>query len=89
MFYHITYRLIAAELSRQKELDADLKAIHQIEFVGQLKELNANYNATDEAGNVLSMFVLTFKKNQRNEIKIFLRKFNSVIKYAKLSRSES
>ena len=31
------YRLIAVDLSRQKELDADLKAIRQIEFSGQLK----------------------------------------------------
>ena len=29
------YRLIVIDLSRQKELDADPKAIHQIEFVGQ------------------------------------------------------
>ena len=34
------YRIIAVELSRQKELDADSKAIQQIEFVGQLKNLN-------------------------------------------------
>ena len=32
------YRFIAVDLSRQKELDADLKAIRQIEFFGQLKE---------------------------------------------------
>ena len=31
------YRLIAVDLSRQKELDADTKAIQQTEFVGQLK----------------------------------------------------
>ena len=31
------YRLIAVGLRRQKELDADPKAIQQIEFVGQLK----------------------------------------------------
>ena len=35
------YRIIAVELSRQKELDANSKAIQQIEFVGQLKNLNA------------------------------------------------
>ena len=28
---------MAADLSRKKELDADPKAIEQIEFVGQLK----------------------------------------------------
>ena len=31
------YRLIAVDLSKQKELDADPKAIQQIEFIGQLK----------------------------------------------------
>ena len=36
------YRLIAVDLSRQKELDADPKAIQQIEFVGQLKTPDAN-----------------------------------------------
>ena len=35
------YRLIAVDLSRQKELDADPKAIQQIEFVGQLKKLQS------------------------------------------------
>ena len=33
--YH--YRLIAVDSSRQKELDADPKAIQQIEFVRQIK----------------------------------------------------
>ena len=30
------YRLVAVDLSRQKELDTDPKAIKKIEFVGQL-----------------------------------------------------
>ena len=34
------YILIAVNLSRQKELDADPKAIQQIEFVGQSKNDN-------------------------------------------------
>ena len=39
------YRLIVVDLSRLKELDADPKAIQQIEFVGQLKKINnANNN---------------------------------------------
>ena len=33
------YRLIAGDLSRQKELDDDPKAIKQMEFVGQLKNV--------------------------------------------------
>ena len=45
-------KFIAVDLSRQKELDADPKAIQQIEFVDQLNKLNADSNAE-------SMFVLT------------------------------
>ena len=68
------YRLIAVDLSRQKELDADPKAIQQIEFVGQLKKLDVNGNATD-AGNDQPMLVLTnLEKNKKNEVKIFSRK---------------
>ena len=52
------YRLIAVVLSRQKELDADPKAIQQTEFVGQLKKLDDDDNATD-ASNDQSMFLLT------------------------------
>ena len=52
------YRLIAVDLNRQKELDADTKSIHQIEFLGQLKKLDDDSNATD-AGNDQSIFVLT------------------------------
>ena len=47
------YRLIAVDLTRQKELDADPKAIRQIEFVGQLKIL-VGINADGEQ----SMFIL-------------------------------
>ena len=35
--YHRILKLLAVDLSGQKELDADPKAILQIEFVGQLK----------------------------------------------------
>ena len=52
------YRLIAVVLSRQKELDADPKAIQQTEFVGQLKKLDDDDNGTD-ASNDQSMFLLT------------------------------
>ena len=80
------YRLIAVDLSRQKELDADLKAIPQIEFVGQLKKLDGDGNATD-ARNDQSMFVLTILENIRTEI--FTRKCISIIKDGKISRSQS
>ena len=56
--YKNYYRSIAVDLSRQKELDADPKAIQQIKFVGQLKKLDGNDNATDD-GNDQSTFALT------------------------------
>ena len=34
------YRLITTDLSGQKELDADMKALQQIEFVGGSKNTN-------------------------------------------------
>ena len=51
------YKLIAVDLSRQKELDADPKVIQQIEFVGQLKEVDDNGTTTDTSDDQ-SMFVL-------------------------------
>ena len=35
-YFKDQYRLIAVNLSKQKELDADLRAIQQIEFYGML-----------------------------------------------------
>ena len=52
--YKNHYRLIAFDLSRQKELDGDLKAIQQIQFVGQLK----NVDAINADGKQF-MFILT------------------------------
>ena len=62
------YRSIVFDLSRQR--DPDPKSIQLIEFVGQLKELHANDNATD-ASNNQSLFVLTiFKKIKEIRLKI-------------------
>ena len=71
------YKLTAVDLNRLKALDANPKAIHLIKFVGQLKKLDGNYNPED-AGNDQS--INNFRKNQRNETKIFSRKCNSLIK---------
>ena len=54
------YRLIAVDLRRQKELDADPKLIQQIEFVKQLKKLNNGNN-----NNAESMFVLTILEKKK------------------------
>ena len=59
-------RLITVDLSRTKVLNADPKAIHQREFVGQLKKLDDNGNATD-AGNDQSMFFNNFRKSKSNK----------------------
>ena len=48
------YRLIAVDLSRQIELDADPKEILQVEFVGQLKNADGI-----NADRTQSMFILT------------------------------
>ena len=64
------HRLIATYLSRQKELDADPKAIQQIEFVVQLKK-TSNGNATDVKNNDESMFVLTvLEKIKETKLKL-------------------
>ena len=57
--------MIAVDLSRQKELDADAKAIQQIEFDGQLK------NPDDAVVANESMFVLKiFKKIKKTRLKV-------------------
>ena len=48
------YKLIAADWSGQKELDASPKAIYEIEFVGQLKNTDGE-NVT----GTKSTFILT------------------------------
>ena len=50
---------MAVDLRRQKELDADPKAIQQIEYVGQLKKQDA---AADDDNYTESMFILTILK---------------------------
>ena len=53
------------------KLIVDPKAIEQIEFVEQLKELDANDNATD-VGNNQSMLVLTIIGKKIKEVKLKL-----------------
>ena len=53
--------MIAVDLSRQKELDLDLKPIQQIEIFIPLKNLDDNGNTID-AGNDESILVLTISE---------------------------
>ena len=68
-----------------KKLDADSKAIQQIEFVEQLKRLDDDDDATYKVGNDQYMFVWRILEN----IKETRNKCNSIIKDGKLSTSES
>ena len=79
------YKLISFDLSRKKELDADPKAIQQIDLVGQLKTI---YGINADGAE--SMVILAiFEKKLRSKIKTFSRKSNSIIKDGKLSSSEN
>ena len=41
-YFEKSYRLFAADLSKQKALDADSRAIQQIIFIGKIKSTAAN-----------------------------------------------
>ena len=56
------YRLMAVDLSRQKELDAYPKSIQQIEFVGQLKKVN---NAINNPESIFILMILEKRKEKR------------------------
>ena len=68
------YRLIAVDLSGQKDLNGDPNAVHQKEFVGQLK----NMDGVNADG-----FFNDFRKNKRNETKSLSRKCKSLIRITK------
>ena len=66
--YKNHYRLIAVDLSRQKELDADPKVIQQIGFFGQLK------NPDDAVAANESMFALKILEKIKETRLKFLKK---------------
>ena len=82
VFLNYDYRLIAVELSRQKELDADPKAIQPIEFVGKLKNVDGiNPDGAE------SMFILKIFENiQETRLSFFE---GSITNNSKLSRIAS
>ena len=62
----IHYRLMAVDLSLQK----DSRVLQEMKFLGQLKKLDANDNATD-AGTDQNMFFLTIlEKIKRTRLNI-------------------
>ena len=65
-------------------MDADLKAIYQIEFIGHLK---TPHNAI--IANESHVWFNDSRKNRRNKIKFLSKKFNSLINDAELWRSKS
>ena len=50
------YNLIAIDLSKQKELDADLRAIQQIEFYGILKSNSLLYTVSEKSKETMLQF---------------------------------
>ena len=60
-YFEKNYRLIAADLSKQKALDADLRAIQQIIFTGKIKATLANtrviiYNILEQSNETILEF---------------------------------
>ena len=72
------YRLLAVDLSIEKELDAGPEAIQQIEFVGHLKKLDGDDKATD-ASNDQTMFVLMIFKKIKEMRLTFLQRSITVL----------
>ena len=68
VYFKDDFRLITADLSKQKALDADPKAIQQIIFTGQVD---------DEALTVF--YILEQSKVKRNNARIFQRNNKSVV----------
>ena len=55
--YLKTFKVIAIDLSKQQALDADLKAIHQINFTGNLAQQAARFFTGNCKGNLILFFV--------------------------------
>ena len=50
------YQLIAIDLSKQRELDADPRAIHQIEFIGMLKSRSNVFTILEKSKETILEF---------------------------------
>ena len=78
------YKLIAVDLSRQKELDADPKSTHQIKFVLKLKNVYS-----ESRQSPIHVDFKDFRKNQRNKTKILSRECKSLINDREFLKSKS
>ena len=70
------YRLIAVDLSRQKELDSAPKVIQQIEFVGQLKNahgINADGTQSTFVSTILEKVKETRLKFSQENATVYKR----------------
>ena len=55
-YFEKNYRLIAADLSKQKALDADSRAIQQINFTGKVSESAMAYNILEQSEETILQF---------------------------------
>ena len=77
-YFEDNYRLIAADLSKQKVLDVDSRAIQQIIFTGTIKAAVANTR-------VIIFFVLeSTRKVKRKNIRIFRGRNKSFVSQLKI-----
>ena len=65
------YRLIAVDSGRLKESDAGPKRIQQIEFVGQLKRLDDNGNATGSGADQFIIVLVILEKIKETQPNFF------------------
>ena len=66
-YFMDTYKMIAVDLSKQQVLDADLRAIQQINFTANL----------DRDGDTRTYFIL--EKSKRNYSRLFTRNSKSIV----------
>ena len=74
-YFEKNYRIIAVDLSKQKALDADSRAIQQIIFTGEIKPTVADTR-------VIIFYVL--EKSKRNNIRIFKRNNKTFVSNSKI-----
>ena len=71
-YFENNYRLIAADLSKQKALDADPRVIQQIIFTGKIKAIVANtrvviFYVLDKSKETILEFSLNKLKNAKTD----------------------